>query len=264
MNVHLITIDPQVDFCDPTGSLFVNGADEDMKRLAKMITRLGKKINEIHVTLDSHRTIDIAHPIFWVNSKGEHPGAFTLISEDDVVNGKWTTTYPAWRQRGIDYVRTLKKNSRYLLCIWPPHCIIGSRGHSIYPSISDALIKWENDNFRIVDYITKGSNIFTEHYSAVKADVPDSSDPSTMTNTRLIDILQTADVILITGEALSHCVANTIRDIANDFSPENIKKFILLEDTTSNVGTFEQLGKDFVKEMVAKGMQVTKSTEFLK
>ena len=235
-----------------------------MERLATMINRLGKKISEIHVTIDSHRTIDIAHPIFWIDSKGAHPNPFTLISEDDVMSGKWTTTYPGWRQRGLDYVKALKRNNRYVLCIWPPHCIIGSKGHSILPCVSDALIKWENDNFKIVDYVTKGSNVFTEHYSAVKADVPDSADPSTMMNSKLIDILQTADIILITGEALSHCVANTINDIANSFDPSNIKKFILLEDTSSNVGGFENLGNDFVKNMVARGMNVTKSTEFLR
>jgi len=264
MQIHLIAIDPQVDFCDPKGALYVAGADRDMERLAAMINRLGRKINQIHVTLDSHRVIDVAHPIFWIDSKGNHPAPFTLINEDDVVNGRWTTFYPGWRQRGLDYVKALKANNRYLLCIWPPHCIIGSKGHSIYPMVSDALIKWETDNFRIVDFVTKGSNIFTEHYSAVKADVPDSADPSTMTNSRLIDILQTADVILITGEALSHCVCNTVNDIADNFDVSNIKKFVLLTDTTSNVPGFENLGKDFVKNMVARGMQLSTSTEFLK
>lgn len=28
--VHLLIIDPQQDFCSPTGVLFVQGADEDM------------------------------------------------------------------------------------------------------------------------------------------------------------------------------------------------------------------------------------------
>jgi len=36
MNVHLLIIDPQNDFSNPQGSLFVPGADDDMKRLATM------------------------------------------------------------------------------------------------------------------------------------------------------------------------------------------------------------------------------------
>jgi len=52
-------------------------------------------------------------------------------------------------------------------------------------------------------------------------------------------------------------VANTIRDIAAEFGDDQIKKFVLLEDTSSNVGGFEKMGQDFVREMVARGMQRT-------
>ena len=43
MDVRLIGIDWQNDFCDPKGSLFVPGADEDTIRCATMVKRLGKK-----------------------------------------------------------------------------------------------------------------------------------------------------------------------------------------------------------------------------
>jgi len=263
MNVHLLTIDPQNDFCDPKGALFVPGADEDMKRLAEMIRRVGNKLNDIHVTLDSHRTVDVAHPVFWKDSAGKHPDPFTIITSQDVESGKWQATNPGFASKALDYVKQLESNGRYPLCVWPEHCIIGTHGHAIYPELSDVLVEWERNRFAIVDYVTKGSNVFTEHYSAVQADVPDASDPSTMLNTRLIDILQSADLVAITGEALSHCVANTVTDIMDNFGDENIKKLVLLEDTTSNVPGFENLGEDFVKKAVAKGMQLAKSTDFL-
>jgi nicotinamidase-related amidase len=286
MKVNLFIIDPQIDFCDsgtiirdgqgnpvrtadgnevktPAGALCVAGADADCERLSKMILRLINKIDDINVTLDSHRTVDVAHPIFWVNSKGEHPTPFTIISEDDVVNGVWMATNPAWRKKATDYVKSLYSNKRYPLCIWPPHCRIGSRGHGIMPNVSDALLKWEEQRFACVNFVTKGSNVFTEHYSAVKADVPDPADPSTQLNTELLDILSQADLIPIAGQALSHCVANTITDVADNFGEDNIKKFVLLEDCCSNVGGFEQLGKDFVDRMVKRGMRVAKSTTFL-
>ena len=64
--IELLIIDPQVDFCDPNrGALYVPGAEQDMKRLAKMIGRLRDKLADVHVTLDSHHFIHIAHPIFW-------------------------------------------------------------------------------------------------------------------------------------------------------------------------------------------------------
>lgn len=264
MNVQMIVIDPQNDFTNPKGSLFVQGADEDMKRLAKMINRLGSKIDDIHVTLDSHRIVQIFHPIFWQDAKGKNPNPFTLITAADVENGKWVTTNPAFAKRAYEYVKTLEKNKRYVLCIWPYHCLIGSWGHSINPDVSEALINWEKENFAIVDFVTKGSNLLTEHYSACLADVVDTSDPNTMLNTTLIDILKEADIIPISGEALSHCVANTITDIADTFGDDNIKKLVLIEDTCSNVTGFENMGKDFVTKMVKRGMKIQKSTDFLK
>lgn len=264
MNVHLVTIDPQNDFCDPKGSLSVPGGDQDIIRLAAMIDRIGDKLDDIHVTLDSHRIVDIAHPVFWKDSKGNFPAPFTIITLQDVENGTWQTTNPGFASRALEYVKQLETNGRYPLCIWPEHCIIGSWGHALFPVMSEALINWERDNFAIVDYVTKGSNIFTEHYSAIQADVPDPSDPTTMLNTDLIKILETADLVAISGQALSHCVANTVIDIMDNFGDENIKKLVLLEDASSNVPGFDNLGEDFVKNATAKGMQVSTTVDFLK
>jgi len=266
--VHLITIDPQNDFCIKTGpggeagTLVVPGADADMTRLGAFITKNANRLNEIHCTLDSHQVIHIAHPIFWVNSKGNHPDPFTLISNDDVKNGVWRAYNPRWQARAQDYSEQLAKNGRYPLVIWPVHCVIGSWGHSIVPVVQKALQAWEADTFNRVNFVAKGSNLFTEHYSGVQADVPDDSDPMTKLNTALIDTLNEADEILITGEALSHCVANTITDIAKKFGDDNVKKFTLLEDTSSNVPTFEKLGRDFVTAMIKKGMKITTTKDW--
>lgn len=264
MKIHLVIIDPQYDFCNSKGALFVAGADKDMDNLAEMINRLGSRLDDIHVTLDSHHLVDIAHPIFWLDSNGKHPNPFTIISADDVANGRFTTTNPAFLKRATDYVKQLEVNKRYPLCIWNPHCLIGSKGYMVHEKLYEALKKWENDCFAMVDFVTKGSNFWTEHYSAVMADVPDSSDPGTMLNTRFIQTLQEADVIALSGEAKSHCLANTVRDIADNFEEENISKFVLLENCCSNVTGFENLGEDFEKEMKKRGMIVSNSKNFLK
>ena len=272
----LLIIDPQVDFCDPKGALFVPGADADTKRLTTMVKRIAPKLNDIHVTLDTHHWFHIAHPSFWVDSKGQSPAPFTLITYDDVKNGTWKPAIPAYYSREtmkkagqdrdgvLEYTKSLHDNQRYVLVIWPPHCLIGSPGHAVMPELYSALLDWEKANkTAYVDYVTKGSNLWTEHYSAVQADVPDPSDPTTGLNVPLIETLQKVDLIGISGQALSHCVANTITDIANNFGEENIKKFVLLEDTTSSVGGFEKLGTDFVKALTARGMQTARSTDFL-
>lgn len=264
MKNELLIIDPQVDFCDPVGALFVPGADEDIKRLAAMIDMHRQEIDDIHITLDKHHCVDIAHPIFWKDSSGNHPknNAYTIITIDDIANGKWATTNPAFLSRATEYIKTLAKNDRYPLCIWPVHCLIGSVGSTVHPTLFKSLLEWEKD-FAIVDYVTKGSNFWVEHYSAVQAEVPDPEDPGTQLNIRLIETLQKADKIWTSGQALSHCMANTIRDIANNFGEENIKKFVLLEDTTSPVPGFESLAENFVSEMTGRGMQIAKSTDFL-
>lgn len=263
MKIELLVIDPQNDFCHPDGSLFVPGASEDMERLTKMIIRLKDKLDDIHVTMDSHHFVDVAHPIFWMDSNGKHPDPFTIISHEDVKNGIYRTTNPQFQARMVEYVQTLEANKRYPLCIWPPHCLIGSWGYGVREGLFEALLEWEKD-FAIVDYVTKGSNFWTEHYSAVQADVPDPQDPDTQLNMRLIETLQKADIILLAGEARSHCLSNTVRDIANNFGEDNIKKMVLLKDATSDVPGFENLGEDFVSEMRGRGMQISTTEDYLK
>ncbi len=116
----------------------------------------------------------------------------------------------------------------------------------------------------MVDWVTKGSNIHTEHYSAVQADVPDPDDPTTHINTGLIKTLMDADDILVAGEALSHCLAFTASDIADNFGDDSlVSKFILLTDATNSVPGFEQNGVDFITRLTARGMRTTTTKEYL-
>lgn len=272
LKTQLLIIDPQVDFCDPnTGTLCVPGAKADCDRLGKMITRTLDMIDDIRVTLDSHQPVHIAHPLCWVDAKGNHPAPFTPIALEDVEgkNPKWRAYNPSWQDLQVNYVRALKAGNRYSLFIWPPHCLIGTVGATVMPAIGEAIRLWQDGGnnigpaFAMVDYVTKGSNPFTEHYSVVKADVPDPNDPvGTGLNLNFIQRLQEADRIFVGGQALSHCVANSVRDIATEFGEEHIKKIVLLEDATSSVPGCEAMGEDFLKEMVGRGMQVAKTTDF--
>jgi nicotinamidase/pyrazinamidase len=261
--IHLMIIDPQWDFCDPQGALSVPGADADMDRLAKMIDRVAPKLYDIHVTLDTHHYFDISHPVFWTDSSGNSPDPFTIISEGDVAAGVWQATNPQFQAHARDYVAQLAANQRYPLCTWPPHCLIGTAGHGVMPPLGEALMRWEKNQVGMVDYVTKGSNFKTEHYSAVQADVPDPSDPSTMLNTRLIQTLESADLIVLAGEASSHCLKFTVEDVAATFDSRHIQKMVLLQDCCSPVPGFEQEADRFIAQMQSRGMQVTESTAFL-
>jgi len=279
VNIQLLVIDPQKDFVSPRGSLSVVGADADMDRLAVFIKKMGDRLADVHATLDSHRIVDISHPGWWKNSKGQHPAPFTLLKVEgsgiqgynllanNAPLGEFTTTRPGSYTRSIKYLRELEASKRYPHVIWPEHCLIGDEGHQVWPAVAEAFHDWERallSESATVDFVTKGSNPWTEHFSGVKAEVPDANDPSTQVNTGLIRTLEEADVILLAGEALSHCMANTVRDIADNFGdPKYVEKLHLLRDCTSNVTGFDKFGDDFIRDLSAKGMKVTTTTQFL-
>lgn len=260
--VDLLVIDAQYDFCDQKGALYVKGADDDMNRLADMIRKESKRITNIHLTLDSHHQFDIAHPYWFRDSQGKHPNPFTIIGPEDLEQGVWMTTRPQLFKRTLQYLKDLQSRGRYPHCIWPPHCLIGSPGYAIYEPVREAIFEWERKYNTAANKITKGSNIFTEHFSAVQAEVPDPEDPSTQLNTDFIDTVEKADIILLAGEAGSHCLANTVRDMANNFKDDSyIHKLILLEDATSPVPSFEKNQEDFISELTARGMQISKTSD---
>lgn len=257
----LLIIDPQQDFCNPNGgALFVNGADTDMKRLADMIKVVGNDFDNIVVTIDSHNIVDIAHPVWWVDENGNHPNPFTIITRADVENKKWITRDPAEQLWSEYYVTQLAVNGKYPLCIWPYHCIIGTEGNNIVPVLNNELIEWEKRHAIPVGKFIKGTNVHTEHYSAVEAEVKYPHDNDTEPNIKLINALMPSDLIFVAGEALSHCVANTVRDLMKYIPAE---RFVLIRDAMSNVTGFETNGDDFIAEFKANGGGIT-TTEELK
>lgn len=271
LKVHLLIIDPQRDFMDePDAALPVPGATQDMRNIAKMIRRVGRKLEDIHVTMDSHHTIDVGHPAMWRNQAGQAPAPFTQISADDLRNGIWKPRNPAFLADFIAYAEKLEKGGKYPLMVWPQHCVIGSTGWSIQPDLFAALSDWENEQFATVDIVTKGSNYRREHYGALMAEVEDTNDPGTLPNTKLLQILQSADIIGVGGEAWSHCVKETVSQIAGHIGRQHLKKFHLFTDGMSSVPAipgvvdFPKIAKDWSQQMHQEhGMTLCKTTEFL-
>ena len=260
-NVALLVIDPQNDFCSPKGQLPVVGADMDMLRLSDWIMKNYMNLNNIQVTLDSHHRLHIAHAICWLGKDGKEPACFTTITAADVDNGTWRAKNPGFQKRFSDYVHQLEANKRYQLCIWPEHCLIGSEGAAIYPDLYKAMCKWES-RFAVAGKVTKGSNIFTEHYSALKADVEDPGDETTKFNEKLVNLLNENDEIIVAGEALDFCVANTIRDIIEYFSPEDSKKLVLLKDCSSAIYPKGALETDFLKFFASAGGRISDTATY--
>ncbi len=270
LKAHLLIIDPQNDFMDqPDAALPVDGAVEDMKRVATMLERVGGKLEDVHVTLDSHHTIDVAHPGMWRDVDNNNPAPFTIITPDDIENRIWMPRDEGLRARMLAYANALANGGKYPLMIWPEHCKIGTPGHNVQENLMEALERWERKAFANVDFVTKGANPFTEHYGALMAEVPDPNDPSTGLNASFLEMLAQADIVAVAGEALSHCVKSTVDQIAENIGEEHIKKFHILTDASSPVAQvgdgpdFPGIADAWLKDMESAGMVLTTTEEFL-
>ncbi len=257
----LVLIDPQRDFCKPDGALYVTGADEDMKRLAALLERTEDAFDRVHVTLDSHQWVHIAHPIFWEGPDGAAPVPFTRIPVDEVREGRWRTRDAALRDYGLRYVEELAKGGRYGLTIWPPHCVVGTPGHAIHDELGAALRRWAEGKLATVDYVAKGGNPRTEHYSAIRADVPDPQDSHTVVNAPFVASLREADELVFAGEALDYCLLNTLRDLI-EAAPETASKIVLLEDASSSIGGCSIHDDAFFHGLVAQGARITTTSDW--
>lgn len=251
----LFLIDGQKDFMDKPvrGSLGVDGAYQDMCNLADYIIKNAKKFGAIFFTLDTHSKEDIAHAMWWVDSEGNNPPPFTIITYDDVLNGKWKAAKEEYQAYSLDYVKKLNEGNKYKLCVWPYHCIKGTEGHEVVDVLAQALKMWEQETGKKVTYIYKGENPFTEHYSGLKAEVVLADDPDTDIKMDVIEAINQYAQIEVGGEARSHCVASSTRDLVQYVAPE---KVYLIEDAMSDVTGFSDLGESFMKDMQAMGVHV--------
>ncbi|MBF5003862.1 cysteine hydrolase family protein [Diaphorobacter caeni] len=280
LNTQLLLIDPQNDFCDLPGdwcptdplggqrmapALPVQGAHADMQRLARFIRTNESRIDRITVTLDSHQRYDVAHPGFWRKGDGTDMPPFTPILAKEVRAGAYAPRDPHALDRVLHYMDTLESQGRYVLMVWPVHCEIGSWGHGVHGDVLAACDEWQISQRRAVRNVFKGMNPWTEHYSAIRAEVPDDDDPETLVNERLLRELATAERLIVAGEAGSHCVRSTVEDIVNHlpalvpgWTPSRI---VLLVDCMSPVGGFEREQTAFLESMHTRGVRLAQSTE---
>jgi len=302
--VDLFVIDGQNDFCasgkEPKnwpapegghrpGALCVAGADKEAVTVASMINELKTNgserhlISRIHATLDSHHPNDCAHNTVWRDSSGQVVPPFTIVSHDDVAKHKYTPSFAGgvWEGRAISaydwalkYTEALATRGRNPLCLWPEHCLIQSWGASVYHPLQEAYNSWAKQTGRWIDYITKGQWPFTEHYSAIVADVPDSTRPETDMNAAVINDAFGADMIVWCGWAGSHCLKWTALDAVNEFGKtgknEFIAKSVFLEDASAPVGNppggpdFGQWRLGFLAEVVQRGGRVMKCQDLIR
>jgi nicotinamidase-related amidase len=255
MSTAMLLIDPQNDFCEPWGSLYVPGAEADCRRLSAFLDAKGADIDAVYVTLDCHNYYSIFHPVFWRGADNKPPAPFTAITGANMDAGQFAPADASQWETARKYVRTLEEHGRYSLTIWPPHCVIATPGQCAQSDVWNALRRWEGQKpGRSVSYILKGTHRTTEHYSAIASEAPDPAAPETQTNTALIADLRGADKVIIAGEALSHCVAFTVRDLLARIPGG---RMTVLADCTSPVAGFERA--PFLEEFESAGIGCVKA-----
>jgi len=294
--VCLILVDVQNTFCIPGFELFVagqsgSGAVDDNIRLARFMYRKLDVITEIVPTMDTHQAMQIFHSIFFINDKGEHPEPYSLISVDDIESGKWkfndklnhSLPYSSEyiKKHLLHYTQELKKLGKYELTIWPYHAMLGGIGHALVSSIEEAIFFHTIARFSEPHIHVKGDHPLTEHYSVLRPEVSTGPDGKPLqqreeslfqnpsSSQAIYQKLLDNDIVIIAGQAKSHCVSWTVTDllkIAGAKNNELLRKIYLLEDCTSSVvvpGVFDYMDKAdrAFKVFSEAGMNIVRSTD---
>ncbi|AMK77104.1 MULTISPECIES: isochorismatase family protein [Methylomonas] len=268
-NTQLLIIDAQNDFCDHSTEAYipalpVPGAYQDCLRLAKLINRAGSAIGGVIATLDTHHMIDLAHNTSWLTENGIAPPPFSLVTAADFIAGRYrlAATQVSQEKNGyvLNYLQQLERMQRPFI-LWPPHCLIGTPGHNLNSELAQALSEWEMRTLKVVTFMQKGENIWTESFSALKAVIPDPADQATQLNLAVLEMLAQSDRLLIAGQASSHCVKETISDILQFGAAELKHKLVILTDCMSPVSGFEAAVEQFFTELRAQGIRLATSAE---
>lgn len=264
--VAVVLVDYQHDFVDPTGTLAVPGAQEDLARFLSWFYANAHRITTVYASLDTHLPFQIFFSAWWHDPRtGEHPQPFTAISAADLDNGRWAPLIePEW---SAHYVHVLNQQARKDLMIWPHHTMQGTQGHMLVAALSEAIAWHSTARGTQPIYIMKGLTTRTEYYGSFGAEVPDPRDPTSNLNTALLDAVMQHDKIYLAGEAKSHCVLETARQLVGHIGkqPELLKRLHFLSDCTSSVQhpaiDFDALAEEELTRMSTLGVQMVRSTE---
>jgi nicotinamidase-related amidase len=253
--VWLLLVDVQNTFCIPGFELYVGGrsgtgAVDDNRRLAEFIYRNLGSLTHISATMDTHNAVQIFHPLFFVNAAGEHPAPYTDIHAADLESGKWQfnsglapqfSIAPEYGQKMmLHYAKSLEEKGKYALTIWPYHAMLGGIGHALVSAIEEAIFFHSVVRLAQPGFEIKGDKPFTENYSVIGPEVLIGPQGETLgaRNPKFIKKLNEYDMLLIAGQAKSHCVAWTVSDLLDDIRATDsalARKVYLLADCTSPV-----------------------------
>jgi len=246
MKTVLLVIDPQNDFVDAKGSLYVKGSEDAIQNLADYIRECSKddSIYRIVVSQDTHTKVNVGFSDFW---KG-NPEWFTKITAEDIRQKKFV---PANMTVDAEEIAKHLDERGQVITIWPPHCMEETWGVEFPSEIRAALGRWmytrkgENntDNFNL---LVKGTGIH-EAYSIL-----DCCRSAYGTKSGFDEIIDTfikdgVEVIEICGFCTDVCVKYSTHDLV----AELINRFNKGEKVPHKIEFLPECSKAIGDDLVA-------------
>ena len=209
-----ILIDVQNCFTNEFNEIPIYGSVFDLNTIENEITKNIIDIDQIYVIKDLHNGNEINNKINWIDSVGHHPNDYDIIMTEDI-GKKWFPTSISV-EYAEEYSNYIHKNYKNPIIMWPNHCINGTSGFNIIPSIQVTLNDWEKISNKKVIIIEKGFNKYSEQYGIL----PEGRFPIVMSDkdiknsiNEFINILTTYSKITIMGDDFSHSFLSIYRDI---------------------------------------------------
>lgn len=274
VRVALFGIDVQVGFCHPEASLFVPGAVEDTRRAIEWLYRNVGQVTQLFFSLDTHRMFQVFHPAWWEDAEGRHPAPLTPIFAAEVREGRWRATrHP---EASLEYVEALEAAGRYVLTVWPYHTLLGGLSHALVPAMMEAALFHAAARRRQTHFEVKGTAELTENYSVLSPEVTELGGQAVGAfNEAFFQRLLGFDRVYVFGQAKSHCVLSTLRDIQRHAEAADLsllRRIFILEDAMSPVPAppveplpahldFPKVAEAAMADFEAAGMRRVRTTD---
>lgn len=255
--VLFVGIDVQQDFMDQ-GALGVPGAQRDVERMTRFLYENMEKISNIAVSMDTHTPHQIFHPCWWIDEDGKHPAPYTVITLRDLDQGTWRAVINPQASR--EYVKHLEQDAKKALCVWPYHCIQGTMGAALENQFANMVYFHSVAKKAVVQRLVKGQDPMSEMYGIIRPEY----DTKGYMNLDFLNKLERFDKVIIAGEAKSHCVLESMKQILEYYEtrPEVTKKVYVLEDCMSPIPGYEDMVEQAFEEFKRRyQIQLVKSTD---
>ena len=255
---------------EPYGSLSVPGAKGDIERFTRFIYNNFEKITRVMLSIDTHYAYQIFHRAMWRDADGKPVAPYTLINTQALNEGKYKFVGGDPR-KAAQCVEYLEKAGKGGVFVWPDHCLTATFGWNLETQLMQMVTFHSAARNVEPIFAFKGTDKYSEMYGILEPEY----NPNGIVTKLILDAIASFDPttgdlkdmkwdkIFIGGEAGSHCLLESTKQILNRFknNPDVIQRVYILEDCTSAVTGFEQQMKDAFDEFKRLGANIVKSTD---